>query len=468
MKAGMAAELAGIQLGDQRLNRRSQQILAALAANPEASINAAHEGWSDTQAAYRFFDNPAVTPEKILQPHLEATRQRMRAQPVVLIAQDTTELDYTAHPPGDALCLNTKQRRGLYDHTQLAFTPERLCLGVVGCEFFARAPEDLGKSKERSAWPIEEKESLRWLSGYRSACELAAACPDTQVVSIADCEADIYDIFVAAQETTGTPADFLIRSRVERCLTERDQAAGGAAYRKLRQEVERSPLLGMRTLELCETPKREARVARLEIRALTMQLKPPHERPHLPPVTLQVVLADELDGPDDGTRISWLLLTSLPAATLAEAERVLDYYAARWTIEVFFRVLKSGCRVEEIQLETLARLQNCLMFYKIIAARLMHLTHLQRTTPSVSSAAVVEPSEWKSVWCVVTRKPLPPEPPTLGEFLKLLTKLGGYNDRATESPAGPQPLWVGLRRMLDFSRAWLAFGPDARDNVVCK
>ena len=149
MCEGIAEELLGIDWGDKRLNRRSQLVMEALAANPEASVNAACNGWSDTLAAYRFFNNAAVTPEQILQPHREATQRRMRELPVVLIVQDTTELDFTKHPTDDARCLNTEQRFGLYEQVYLAVTPDKLCLGVVGSEFFDRAPESLGKADER-------------------------------------------------------------------------------------------------------------------------------------------------------------------------------------------------------------------------------------------------------------------------------------------------------------------------------
>jgi hypothetical protein len=468
MCEGIAAELEGIQLGDVRLNRRSKQLIETLGANPEASINAACDGWSETLAAYRFFDNPAVIPEKILQPHRDATLTRMGQQPVVLIVQDTTELDFSSHPPRDAKLLNKPDRFGLYDHTWLAVTPERLCLGVVGGEQFDRELDTLGQADERSTLPIEEKESLRWLTGYRGACELARECPHTQIVSVGDREADIYDIFVEAQRQQeqsaqlGPRAEFLVRARVERCLPERDEEAGGATYLKVHDEVARSPLLGTRVVELPQTPKRAARTAFLEIRGMSVTVKPPHARSHLPPVTMQIVFAREVGGPGDGTDISWLLLTSLPVATLQDALLVLDYYVARWTIEIYFRVLKTGCRVEAIQLETMSRLKNCLAFYKIITARVLYLTYLNRVTPDIPCTAVFAASEWKSVWRVVTKKKLPDKPPTLAEFLKLLTQLGGYNNRATEAPPGPQALWIGLRRMLDFSRAWLAFGPESQ------
>ena len=119
MCEGIEKELEGIDLGDKRLDRRSESILAALAANPQASINSACDGWGDTLAAYRFFKNSSIEPNQILQPHREATQRRISEHPVVLIVQDTTELDFTSHPPDDAKCLNKDYRFGLYDHTHL-------------------------------------------------------------------------------------------------------------------------------------------------------------------------------------------------------------------------------------------------------------------------------------------------------------------------------------------------------------
>jgi hypothetical protein len=113
MCEGIEKELKGIDLGDKRLDRRSKSILESLAANPQASINSACEGWGDTLAAYRFFNNPAIEPHQILQPHMEATEGRIREHPVVLLLQDTTELDFSPHPPNDAKCLNKEDRFGL-------------------------------------------------------------------------------------------------------------------------------------------------------------------------------------------------------------------------------------------------------------------------------------------------------------------------------------------------------------------
>jgi len=464
-EGAISEELDGIDLGDERLNKRSRRLIAALATDPQSSLNAACEGWNETHAAYRFIDNANVTPAKILRPHQAATLRRMQAQPVVLIPQDTTELDYTAHPAEDAKCLNIKQRFGFYEHVQLAVTPAGLPLGVVGTASHDREPESLGRTQDRRTSAIEDKESLRWLQAYRAACERQASCPATQVVSIADREGDIYDLYVAHREQVGPRAEFLIRAQQARSTLQPDPAAGKRAFCKVLDEVRRSPLLKTLRIDLTATSKRAAREACLEIRALTVEVKPPHARKHLRSVVVNVVLVEEVDGPGDGTDVSWQLLTSLPIDTVEEVSLVVNYYRQRWAVEIFFKILKTGCHVEKLQLETTARLKNALALYEIIAWRIMFLTYLNRTAPDTPCDRCFTPPEWKSVWLVTARTPPPLQPPTLAEFVVLLTRLGGYNNRAEERPPGPLPFWIGLRRMHDLALAYQTFGPDAATYV---
>jgi len=460
MSERIADELRGISLGDERLNKRSVKIIEALAANPEASINAATNGWADTQAAYRLFNNPNVSPEQILKPHREATARRIREYPVVLLVQDTTELDYTAHPASDALCLNKVSRLGFYHHVQLAITPDHLPLGVVATESFDREPDALGKQPRNDHLPIEDKESFRWLKGYREACALAQQCPETKIVSVADSEADIYDIFVAAQEQTHPCADYVIRAYENRNTPELNREMSRRTYHKVRDRVAQSPLRTEYTIDLRVTPKREARQATLAVRAISVAVRPPSVRANLPTITHNVILVEEVNGPGDGTDISWLLMTTLPIEKLEDVLKVIQYYMARWGVEVYFRTLKTGCEVEKIQLETRSRLLNCLAFYNIIAWRVLYLTYLNRTIPETPCTAIFADHEWKPVWRIVQKQPLPKQPPLLGEFMALITHLGGYNNRPSENPAGPLPIWIGIRRMLDYSAAWLEFGPE--------
>ena len=465
MAGRISDELEGIDLGDARLERRSRRVIEALAVDPAASINAAHGRWADTLAAYRLLGHEAVTPAAILAPHRRATVDRVREQAVVLVVQDTTELDYSAHPPRDAKCLNTPSRRGLYAHAHLAVTPDSCPLGVVRLDTFARDADTLGKADERASLPVGEKESGRWLEGYRAACSLAADAPGTRVVSVADREGDLYDIFaehrdLGAPGADGDPpprADFLIRSRVDRRTPEPGPAAGEAAYVPVRAELARAPARLTRTVELPATPKRQARTATLEIRAIRVTLRPPHARPQLGEATLHAVLAEEVGGPGDGTDVSWLLFTSLEIETDEDVLRILDYYKVRWMAEVYFRTLKTGCRVEQIGLETTARLSNALAFYAIIAWRVLHLTHLGRVSPDAPCTAAFSATEWQATWRVMHRAPPPDDPPTLGHFLRMVARLGGHNGRARDLPPGPQAIWTGLRRLADFALAWECF-----------
>lgn len=464
MCQGIDQELLGIDLQDERLNRRAGQLLERFAADPQASINSACQGWSETQAAYRFFDNPKVQPEQLLEPHRQATHQRIAQESVILVVQDTTELDFTKHPAEGVGLLNYDQRRGYYDHSHLAFTPEGLCLGVLEVDLFSRSEEKLGKSKERKHDPPETKESFRWIEGYRHASQLSATLPDTQVVSVADREADFYELLV---ETTqqATPVDFLIRAKSKHKLPEKDPQAGPHAYQSVRDALEAGEVLATRVIDLPATPKRKARQATLEIRAQRVPIKPPHERRTEPAIPMNVVLVQETDSPEDGTQVDWLLLTSLPIDREAALLKILDYYQARWGIEVFFRIFKTGCRVEEIQLETSARVEKCLMLYKIVAWRVLYLTYLGRECPELPCTAVFSAQEWQATWQVTQQEALPKEPPTLAMFQKILAELGGYNARNGDPPPGPQALWIGIRRMTDFALAWTMF--QEKQKLMC-
>jgi Transposase DNA-binding/Transposase Tn5 dimerisation domain len=462
-------ELAGIDLGDERLNRRCGQVLERLAADPEASINAACQGWAETHAAYEFFKHKRVDEHKVLAPHRAATLQRMKAHPVVLVVQDTTELDYTRkyRVVEGAGPLNDDYRRGFLDHVHVAFTPQRLCLGAVGMDLWARNDKTFGQGKARKFEPIEEKESFRWLEGYRLSCGLAEELPHTQIVSIADREADIYECFLEAQRA-GPPrrAEWIIRARENRSLPQRDPEAGRTCFRKLFEAIAASPVLGKRTLQIPKSAKRKARKTRVTIRAQRIRLKAPY-RPdaRLPEVEVNVVLVREENPPPGEEPLEWLLLTSLPIESLKHALRVIDYYACRWQIEVFFRVFKTGCKVEEIQLETAARLRPCLALYKIVAWRVLYVTMLGRGAPDLPCDVLFTDEEWKSAWTICSDRPLPKQAPPLKEFVPMLAELGGYNARTHDAPPGPKALWIAIRRMGDFALAWQSFGPDREKYV---
>lgn len=215
-----------------------------------------------------------------------------------------------------------------------------------------------------------------------------------------------------------------------------------------------------------KTSNRKARKAKVTVRARCIRLKPPY-RPdvRLPELEINVILVKEESPPDGEEPIVWLLLTNLPIDRFAEVLRVVDYYACRWQIEVYFRVFKTGCRVEDIQLESAERLRPCLALYEIVAWRVLYVTMLGREAPDLPCSVLFTDEEWKSAWMICTDKALPKRPPPLKVFLPLIAELGGYNGREHDGPPGPKALWIAIRRITDFALAWSTFGPREKTYV---
>lgn len=179
---------------------------------------------------------------------------------------------------------------------------------------------------------------------------------------------------------------------------------------------------------------------------------------------MNVVLVREVNPPENDEPVEWLLLTSLPIDDDNQTRLVIQYYCVRWMIEIFFRVLKSGCRVEKRRFECIERVKTCLAVYLIVAWRTLYVCRLARSCPDISCEAVFEPSEWKPVWKIVHGGDIPPNPPTLGEMTLMVAQLGGYIQRKGSLP-GPQTVWIGLQRTYDFAVCWKTFGPDARTQI---
>jgi hypothetical protein len=439
--SALAAELEGIDLGDVRLNRRAGKVLAKLGDKPTVSIPAACGGWDETRGAYRLFDQDRVTAQQVLEPHYGASQQRMGQYRRVLCIQDTTELDFSSKGDIEGLGpLNYESRQGLYLHPTLAVTPERLCLGVIDAWTWTREPGSLGAPKDDRR-PIEEKESLRWLEGYRRVCERQAELPDTQLVYLADREADIYEIY--AERTAQSPAaEYLIGAQHDRKLSD---------GKTLRQALAQAPELARIEFDMPKAEQRKAQRIAQSLRAVPVTLKAPFRAGHkLPDVEVTALLAQELDPPTGAEPIEWLLLTSLPVDTAEQAGELLQWYLCRWQVEIYFRILKSGCKVEDLQLEKLSRLEPALAFYIIIAWRVLYLTMLGRECPELPCDVVFAEEEWQAAYIVAKRKPPPSEPPTLDQMVRMVAGFGGFLNRNGDGFPGPQTIWIGLQRSHDF------------------
>jgi hypothetical protein len=470
MQAWIEAETEGADFGDERLDRRYQLLLDRLSDKPTLSIPAACRGWSETTAAYRFFDNDKTDAAKVLKPHHEATVERIDAHPVVIVAQDTTEVELVRQQERVGGPLNEESRWGLFVHPLLAMTAKRVPLGVVTAKIWSRDAEEFAKSQEekrraRKAKPIEEKESGRWLEGYQSACALAAQTPDTMIVAVSDSEGDIYECLQAGSEGA---AKYIIRGCQDRALLDEEYPlvlqvlACKAALGKMKIRVsKREASTGDKTKKRKQA--RDARVACVSVRAARVLLRGP-DRPggKLPNIVVNAILVKEEKPPEGAEAIEWLLFTNLPIKTFAQVKVALDYYCCRWEIEVYFRVLKSGCKIEELQFERQDRYEVCLAMYMIVAWRVLHVLMLGRECPQMRCDAVLSEDEWKSVYVIATDEPPPREPPLLSDMVTMIAEMGGYLNRKHDGPPGPKAMWIGLQRTRDFAIAWRAFAKRER------
>jgi hypothetical protein len=441
-------EARAANLGDQRLNKRWAMVLDRLAQHPQISIPAACGGWTETQGAYRFFNNKRATFENVLAPHRAATMERMAACPVVLLAQDTTE-------DNESVCLGPKGIGTLKDietrerrlHPTVAFTPERVCLGVVKAAYWSR--DKPCPRKERRDKGVDEKESGRWIESYQDSCALQGQLPDTLIVNLADREGDIYEWFAEyADYAPATRAEWIVRAAQNRRLQGHEE---NQAHRKLWETLEESPLLGYLEVEIKSRPNRAGRKTTVTVRAATVNLEPPARTGYrMPNIIVNAVLAREEDPPQGVDALEWLLLTSLPVGSLEQAKTVVDWYAVRWCIEIYFHVFKNGCQINRLHLETEERLLPCLALYMIIAWRVLFTLMLGRACPDLDCEVLFDRQEWQAAYIVVKRCLPPQKPPRLGELVCLIASLGGYLGRKHDGPPGPKTMWIGLQRMRDF------------------
>jgi len=442
-------ELGEAEVGDRRLNKRLVTLAQSFYARPQANIPQACQSRAETKAAYRFLDHRETSLEVLLEPHYQATVARMRREPVILAVQDTTSLNYTAHPATENLGpIGYRKDRGigLILHNTMAFNPEGTPLGLLQVQCWARDGADFGKKKRRHSLPIERKESSKWLASFRRAAEAQKQCPQSRVVSVGDREADIYELFALAWKDPSGPK-LLIRAEQDRLLAE----GQGHLWAKMGEQK----VAGVQEIHVPRQKNRPARVARLEVRSAKVSLKPPAGKRRLGELTLWAVWAREAEAPPQGERIEWMLLTTVPVTTFEEAIEKLAWYTIRWGIEVYHRTLKSGCKVEERQLGHADRIETCLAIDMVVAWRIFHLAKLGRQTPDVPCTVFFEEAEWKALVAYVTQNPNPPnQPPMLREAMRMVATLGGFLGRKGDGEPGTKSLWLGLQRLDDLSSMW--------------
>ncbi|RCN55840.1 IS4 family transposase [Acidiferrobacter thiooxydans] len=443
-------EFARADLSDKRLDRRLVKTAEYLAQSPGSPINEACGNWASTQAAYRLFNNAKASAAGILKPHWEATAARMAGcGGAVLVMQDTVFFSYGRHvrtrglgPIGKS---NAAHDRGLIMHNALAFTTSGVPLGIVSQSIWARGEipeEDYQEKIERlQVTAIEEKESAKWLIALKETVERAPA--GVPVVTVADRESDFFEFLTRAQDLQ---AHYLIRARTDRKLVPEDSAG----CTRMLEALSDAPAWGSMTIEVPGNGSRKARTAAIEVRTAEVTIQPPPRRGAAQtsgssePVTVTLIGATESSPPAGVEPISWVLLTNLIVKDFASATEKVRWYGRRWGIEIWHKVLKSGCKVEDCLLEEALRLKRYLTLFSIIGVRLMHVTYLARAHPDRPATEVFSEEEVEALHIRVTRALPPAGPaPTLRDMVRMLGRLGGHLGRKGDGEPGVTVLWRG-------------------------
>jgi hypothetical protein len=448
-------EIAGCEFRDARLGDRFRKLLAQIGSAMGQSIPLVCQDWANTKAAYRFFSNDRVSEADILAGHFQSTRDRTAATDgLVLVLHDTTEFTYQREKSeaiGVTKSINSGRDKagrlrshtvcGILMHSSIAVTTEGLPLGLAAVKFWTRkkfkGTAALKRKVNPTRVPIEKKESIRWLENLKQSTALLD--DPGRCLHIGDRESDIYELFCAAQEV-GT--HFLIRTCVDRLAGDGDHT--------IAEEMEEVTVKGLHRIEV-RNSNGDLDKAILEVRFRKIRVLPPiGKQKRYPALTLTVIHAEERGTPKNRKKIEWKLITDLPVQSRKDAIQKIEWYALRWKIEVFHKILKSGCKAEESKLRTAQRLANLISVFCILSWRVFWMTMLNRSARAVPPNIALTETEIGLLDHLMkdkARKPL--QRKTLSHYLTKIARLGGYLARANDPAPGNTVMWRGLSRLTD-------------------
>jgi hypothetical protein len=444
-----------------RLAKRFSKLLGMMSDGIGESVPYACQDWASTKAAYRFFSNDKVSEDQILAGHFQATRARLsQAGQKILMLHDTREFSFQrdkdsrigllgrpAYGKGKDGRLKYVTVRGILMHSSLAITLGGLPLGLAAIKFWTRKQfkgcNALKKKINPTRVPIEEKESFRWLENMRQSTGLTGHPADC--VHIGDRESDIFELFALAHEL-GT--NFLVRTCVDRLAQD-----GGCT---IAAEMKKAPVRGRHCIE-GRNKLGQSYEAQLDIKYEQMQVLPPMGKwKHYSDLTLTVIHAVERGTPHGREKIVWKLITNLPVKTLRQAIEKLNWDAMRWKMEVFHKILKSGCKAQESKLRSSERLVNLISIFCIIGWRVFWLTMLHRAEPELSPAIALDTTEVYQLDELVKNKPGKSHgEATVSDCIIKIARLGGYLNRASDPPPGNMVMWRGMTKLNDVHLGFL-------------
>ncbi len=440
------------ELGDKRRTDRLVKVATQVANNPSASFPDQMETWGDLKAAYSLFDCEDVTFQEVASPHWELTKQRTAGR--YLVIGDTTELDFGRHRnvPGLGPTGNGSGSGFLLHNALMVDAESEEIIGVAGQTIHYRPEKKKTKSKkkENSAQKLRRKrESDVWGEVID---QVGLPPEDVQWIHVLDRGGDNFEVYCHLLEQR---SDWVVRAgRLNRYVL----AGPDEKRMKLSDYLPQLELLGTYELSLRARPKQPARTAKLEVRVGSIKMPVPHHKSpwvrqlNPQPIAMNVVYVVEVDAPADATPICWVLLTSLPAKTFAQAWTVIEYYELRWLVEEYHKALKTGCRVLDRQLKTAGRLEAMVALMSVAAVRLLRLKSLARTSPDIPAQRVV-PGVWLQMLKLARKGLDRVHDLTVGQFYREVAKLGGFLGRKGDGEPGWITIWRGWEKLNNLVKA---------------
>ena len=427
-----------LNLGDKRRNERFVTIINNVASQPGSSIPKQSGDWYGTKATYEFFRNKDVTLTS-LQAAISCYGGSLLAHASrVLIAHDFCQVSYKDLQAEGLGYLANKEGKGIILYNSIAISDEGIPLSLLYQQSFVRPFESLGKAKQRRSTPFKDKESYYWHKGITEVNSLLGT--GTGKIHIADREADIYDLFFSAYEEN---TDLLIRATHNRKLGD------GSHLWDLVNIQEPSKII----LQIPDKTGRKREGVEVEVRYHEVEiLRPRDNKQGYESVVMTGISLCQVSPLHKWQQepLHWQLLTTLEVSNLADALQCVKWYCMRWLIERFHYVLKSGTRIEELQLKHADSLQKAIHVYSIAAMRIMQLVYLSRQKPGVSCDVILTQPQWAVLYLLIHKTAvLPKEPPSLEEAVCWIGRLGGHLARKSDGPPGVKTVWRGYQRICD-------------------
>lgn len=431
MEIDLTEEIAHLSLGDKRRDDRFIRIVQNKVSNPNGSIPEIAAHWSDLKMTYEFYGNEKIPEQQIASCIQQATVSRCLNRKVVFNIMDTTSVNFSSGAKGLGY-LDHGAGEGLMIHSSFALNEQGSPLGLLSQKIWARDKAEMGKKKLRAQKPISEKESYRWIESMQQAEELLKNVQ--LVIHIGDRESDIYELFTTPRQPN---SELLIRA-----VHNRKTLLGNSMWK----EVEQQPVLASFELKIPKVATEGLHQVKMEVKASMVLLQPPSVKPHLPALIVYGILVRETD--KKATGLEWRLISTLPVSTAEIAVEFVKRYSYRWRIERLHFIIKSGCRLEDLQLRNVNALRKAVLVYSLCAFKIMQMLYLSRTEPDQSCTCFFSDMEWKVVSRLNNKSPIiNPHPPTLKKCVWMIAKLGGYIGRNNDGPPGIKNLWRGLQKL---------------------